>query len=153
MEDKKLYYCRNCKKVCAATPLNVISSKSRCPSCNENKLVIMDIPVEEWKSYSAEKKEQVKESFFDEKRKIEARRIKNAFDGRYQQYEYTVTSIDEMIGGSVLTGKLEELLNEYAQNGWELDKIYNNELGKNSVVGINTTKCQHILIFRREYNQ
>ena len=113
----------------------------------------MDIPVEEWKSYSAEKKEQVKESFFDEKRKIEARRIKNVFDGRYQQYEYTVTSIDEMIGGSVLTGKLEELLNEYAQNGWELDKIYNNELGKNSVVGINTTKCQHILIFRREHKQ
>ena len=65
-------------------------------------------------------------------------------------YEYKVVTIKNDFDGTVAEQNLQNILNEYAAKGWKLHSIYSNELGKNSLFGINATIGQDILIFERK---
>lgn len=68
-------------------------------------------------------------------------------------YEYDVVTIVNENHGLVDTGKMINILNEYAKKGWKLHTVYSNELGKNAVslmgFGTNSTACEDVLIFER----
>lgn len=68
-------------------------------------------------------------------------------------YEYDVVLIKNDWDGAVAAQKLQEILNKYAAQGWKLHSVYSNELGKNSLLGINATVSQDVLIFERRLNK
>lgn len=78
------------------------------------------------------------------------------YNNRHQQYvknsmyEYAVEIIqDSAVYGCIDKKELESTLANYAMNGWRLHTVFTNEIGKNSVMGINSTVEQSILIFER----
>lgn len=66
-----------------------------------------------------------------------------------EYYEYDVVAIPNAGSGSVNIDGLENILHEYSSNGWRLHSIYSNELGKNAILGINSTASEDVLIFER----
>lgn len=66
-----------------------------------------------------------------------------------EYYEYDVVTIPNAGSGSVNINGLKNILHEYSSNGWRLHSIYSNELGKNAILGINSTASEDVLIFER----
>lgn len=73
-------------------------------------------------------------------------------------YEYKVLSIDDKWLGQANISKIENTLNQLGREGWELVTSYTNELGKDSfgagvagaIIGMNSTRDETILIFKRK---
>lgn len=74
------------------------------------------------------------------------------YDGYYQ---YRVLSLCDDGGffnsnaGRVNTAYMMQVLNSLGLEGWHLVTAYTNELGKNSIAGLNSTIDENILIFER----
>lgn len=65
-------------------------------------------------------------------------------------YEYKVETIsDSAVLGKFPKEQLQTLLRNYAITGWRLHSAFTNEIGKNAVLGINSTINETILIFER----
>lgn len=64
-------------------------------------------------------------------------------------YEYDICVVRDTMSGSANIEGINKTLNEYASKGWRLKAIYSNELGKNSIAGINSTIDQAVMIFER----
>lgn len=72
-------------------------------------------------------------------------------------FEYKVVIINNLETGEVNEIQMQITLNTYAENGWKLHSVFNNELGKTSssvAVGflgttVNATIDQTVLIFER----
>ena len=139
-------------------------SSSFCQSCGNRKAGGAD------NSEQILKRQQEQRAIEIEKQKIERFQqesthkvdnlVKMGFEG---YYEYKVISMLDQSGlfrknsGAVDTVAMAEKLNELGIDGWHLVTAYSNELGKNamsggvggSVLGVNSTVDENILIFER----
>ncbi len=65
-------------------------------------------------------------------------------------YEYKVEIIsDSAFLGKTSKSELEDTIMQYALNGWKLHSVTTNEIGKNAMLGINSTLNNTILVFER----
>lgn len=113
--------CPVCKKVIAA-------HEFKCSNCGYS-LEEVFLTKEQKNSILASKQAQI---------------LKNAF------YEYKVEIVsDSGVLGKTSKTELEDTIMSYALNGWRLCSVTTNEIGKNAVLGINTTLNNTILIFER----
>ena len=64
-------------------------------------------------------------------------------------YEYDVDVLADDETGSITDQAILKILRRRADSGWRLVSAYCNEVGHNSIVGINATMCQHVFIFER----
>ncbi len=92
---------------------------------------------------------------FDGTFTIENFEIAKIYNSRFEQYkknpfyEYDYIVIPNKSDGSTNKEKIKEILNDHAIQGWRLITMYSNEIGKDSIVGVNATICEDILVFER----
>lgn len=74
------------------------------------------------------------------------------FEDAYDQYEYAVEKLNDLVGDSD-TEELSKLLNDYASKGWRVISIHTNNIGRNlaSLGGIvsNTSTDEMVIVFER----
>lgn len=94
---------------------------------------------------------------------IEYREIAKIYNARLEQikknpyYEYECVVVPNLSNGSIDKEKIQEIVANYAMQGWRLVTMYSNELGKEMVEvtvgaiggGENTTMCEDVLMFER----
>lgn len=106
--------------------------------------------------------QQIKASEYDTQQEILRRskieqEIKEEQLSKNPRYEYKVETIPDLLSGEPDTYKLQQVLTEYANDGWRLHTALTNETGKNSAttsiinlgLTINATIDTTILIFER----
>ncbi|MDE6529290.1 MAG: DUF4177 domain-containing protein [Lachnospiraceae bacterium] len=99
--------------------------------------------------FSEQRDQQIKEQnrkFEEAKLKEEQKEIQLS---KNPLFEYEVVNIHDLPTGESDDENIQKALNIRSQQGWRLHTIYTNEIGKNSIVGINATINQTILIFER----
>lgn len=123
-------------------PMEAIQRERTCPICHH--LIYQGESICGFCGYSLEEfyltTEQRKEININKQQQI----LKNAV------YEYKVEIVsDSEILGKTNKSELEDTIMRYALNGWRLHSVTTNEIGKNAMLGINSTINNTILIFER----
>ena len=118
----------NKKRICPICKEVIPASNSKCDNCGYS-LEELFLTQEQKNAILESKQKQI---------------LKNAF------YEYRV----EIVSDSEVLGKtskidLEDTIMSYALNGWKLHSVTTSEVGKNAVLGINSTINNTILVFER----
>lgn len=114
----------------------------KCPICNKN--VNYDADVCSGCGYS-----------FSSGYKFENNEIANIYNQRKEQYrknpfyEYDYIVVPNKSDGSTDKEKIEKIIRNHAMQGWRLITMYSNEIGKNSIAGVNATMCEDIMVFER----
>lgn len=132
--------CPNCNEI-------IGDSAQTCFKCNYNFKYKKVLTKEEEKQL--EKKEEKQKIIRQEEADIQI--LRNPY------FEYQVVIINNLVTGEMNQTQLQETLNTYAENGWKLHSVFNNELGKTSssiAIGflgstVNATIDQTVLIFER----
>lgn len=132
--------CPNCNEI-------IGDSAQVCFNCNYNFLYKRVLTKDEQKQLEKDK-ENIKKIRQEE---ADIQILKNPL------YEYQVVIVNNLETGEINQIQLQTALNTYAENGWKLHSVFNNELGKTSssvAIGflgssVNATIDQTVLIFER----
>lgn len=114
----------------------------KCPICNKS--VNYDVDVCSGCGYS-----------FENVQQFENNEIANIYNQRKEQYrknpfyEYDYIVVPNKSDGSTDKEKIEKIIRNHAMQGWRLITMYSNEIGKNSIAGVNATMCEDIMVFER----
>lgn len=79
--------------------------------------------------------------------KVYNRRIEQIKNNPFYEYDFVV--IPNNHDGSVDKEKILKIIKEHSLQGWRIVTMYSNEIGKNSIVGVNATACEDIILFER----
>lgn len=132
--------CPNCNEI-------IGDSAQICFKCNYNFKYKQVLTKEEQKQL--EKNEEKQKNILQEEANVQI--PKNPY------FEYRTVIVNNLETGEINQTQLQAALNTYAENGWKLHSVFNNELGKTSssvAIGflgstVNATIDQTVLIFER----
>lgn len=113
-----------------------------CPVCNKS--VNYDAEVCSGCGYS-----------FAKQNKFENNEIAEIYNERMEQYrknpfyEYDYIVVPNKSDGYTDKERIEKIICTHAMQGWRLVTMYSNEIGKNSIAGLNATMAEDIMVFER----
>ena len=140
-----MYYCGQCGFLASDEGEY---SAATCPKCG-NTLFATYLPKDQWSLKNDEEKNQLKEKWRTEIQQNEEK-AEYVFSQNGDFYEYDVITILNETRGRIDTNKMRTVITQKAKQGWRLHTVYSNELGKNAILGLNSTACEDVLIFERK---